>query len=156
MVTEMERKLYCTKCGAENLNWKSRCEKCGEELHKGERQITEFEKRGGGFWFAFLLGMMGFVFLIGISIFAIALSSGDIPVSLVASILVPAAGLVISFKWQKIAGILLGIGGILPVLMIWADSGFTADALVGNMFLILSISVPLLASGAMFFLRGRE
>lgn len=47
-VVEMEkitsdRKITCPKCGAENLSWRSRCGKCGEDLHKNERPIPNFE-----------------------------------------------------------------------------------------------------------------
>ena len=151
----MERETFCPKCGTENLAWRSRCEQCGEDLHKDERKVPKFEGRGAGFWFAFLAGIAGLAFLSGLAFFAVALS-GYFPVDIIAMLAVPVLGLVLCWKWPRIAGVVLIIGGILPVVLIAIDAGFDSDAAVGYVFLLVGIAVPLVCSGIMFLMRGRE
>ena len=150
----LERKILCPQCGADNLSWRSRCEKYGEDLHKDERKVPKFEGRGTGFWIAFLAGIAGLVFLSGLVVFAVALS-GYFSVGVIAILAVPVLGLVLCWKWPRIAGIVLIIGGILPGVLIAMDAGFDSDAAVGYVFLLVGIAVPLIGSGIMFLMGGR-
>ena len=147
-----DRKITCPKCGAENLSWHSRCEKCGEELHKDERKIPIFETRGAGFWFAFISGVVGLLFLSGLVFFAAALS-GYFPLDIMAILVIPVLGLVLCWKWPKIAGVILIIGGILPVVSFAIEAGFDIEAIGGYILLLVGIAVPLIASGIVFLVR---
>lgn len=147
--TTSDRKVTCPKCGTENLNWRFRCEKCGEELHKNERRVPKFENKGAGFWVAFILGLAGLVFLIGLSLFATGFT-GKFPPYLLAVIAVPVLGLVLCWKWLKIAGIILITGGILWPVLIIIESGFTF-----GLFIFIPITLPLVTSGVMFFALGK-
>ena len=37
----MQRTMTCPECGFENLSWLSRCQVCGESLHKEEGGLTD-------------------------------------------------------------------------------------------------------------------
>lgn len=149
-----ERKITCPKCGLENLSWRSRCENCGENLHTDERKVPKFEGRGTGFWIALLAGIAGLAFLSGLAFLAIAFS-GYFPVEVMIMLAFPVLGLVLCWKWPRIAGVVLIIGGILPIVLIVLDAGFDSDAITGYLFLLLGIAIPLVVSGILFMMMGR-
>lgn len=149
-----DRKITCPKCGAENLNWRSRCEKCGGELHQDERKIPKFETRGVGFWFAFFLGIVGLVCLWGLVLFSFALS-GYFPLQTVVMLMPPVLGLVLCWKWPRIASIVLIIGGILPLVFLALDVGFDSEAITGYVYFLIGIAMPLIGSGVLFLMRDR-
>ena len=101
----MERKTKCPKCGAVNLSWRSRCQQCGEELHKGESPTPKFEKRGCWFWVSLFSSLFGVVFF-GLFIWFDFNDFQGNPY-LLALLAVPIMGLVLAWKKRLFGGIIL-------------------------------------------------
>lgn len=146
-----DRKIICPKCGAENISWRSRCDKCGEELHTNEA-LPKFEPRGAGFWIAFIVGVFGLLVLTLLSLLAAGLS-GYFPIEIMLMLAFPVLGLILCWKWPKIAGVALIIGGLLPTILILSEGG--SGSVVGYLFLLLGIALPLVGSGIIFLMLGR-
>ena len=139
-----DRKITCPQCGAENISWRSRCERCGEELHKSERKMPHFEKRGTVFWIAFGFGVLGLPFLALVSLFTLRMAS---------IILFTIMGLALCWKWPKLAGATLVVGGISSILILIPV--VINLSFYGYLVLILGIVLPLIGSGILFFVNGR-
>ncbi len=139
-----ERRVICPNCSAENLSWRSRCERCGEELHKNERGLPKFESRGVVFWIAFIAGLVGTLL-----IFLIALLTAGYFM-----LFFPVLGLVLCWKWPKIAGVALIVGGLLPTILIFTQGG--SGDMLGYLLWLLGIIIPLVASGVIFLALGRD
>jgi hypothetical protein len=147
-----ERKTICPECGSENLFWRSRCEKCGENLHKNESVLPKFEKRGAGFWIAFFTGLAGALFLCLLALIAFGFS-GNFPVVFIFILAIPILGLALCWKSPRIAGAALIIAGILPTVLILADGPV---GVIGYLLLLLGLSLPLTGSGILFIIMGKE
>ena len=128
--------IYCKKCGSENVNGATFCEKCGEstksvELKKTSRTVELVLGIIGG-----IFGLLGGVFALMFSAFAP--SVGGLGVSAVLASIVGIIGaayvlqnakwggliLIVSAVWLLISisvfglpgAVLLGLGGLLAVL----------------------------------------
>ena len=145
----MERKTKCPKCGAENLSWRSRCQQCGEELHKGESSIPKFEKRGCGFWVPLLLALIGIVFF-GLSIFA----EGNF--YLLGLLALPIIGLVLAWKKHLFGGIILILSSLISLIYLFAvlipNNRSDVFLFIGVIVFIVLIIIPLLTSGIFFLI----
>ena len=154
----LQRTIKCPRCGTENISWRSRCNKCGENLHKNETGLPKFEKRGAGFWIAFIVGVVGLSFESFVYFFDFYLSGySHLPVAVIVMLAFPVLGLVLCWKWPGIAGIAFLIGGILPTiltLVVTLAEGSSQD--LGGYLLLLGMAVPLIISGIIFFMIGKE
>ena len=131
----MERKITCWKCGTVNESWLARCEKCREDLHK--------RRLGARFWVAIALGVIGTVALVCVA--ALLTLFGEAEMLLLP--LVPLSGLALCRKLSRVAGILLIIGGILPVAPVF--SSLDPDNTLVLVLLLIMVG-PLIASGILF------
>ena len=143
---KLEWTITCPKCGKENPSWRSRCEQCGEDLHKNEVELPKFKRRGCGFGIAFISGVVGLLILSFLSVLVMGWSGRFyFSIGFLVILAPPVLGLVLCWKWPRIAGVLLIVGGILlPVRMIIAV-GFTSDLVY-----FIPIILPLVISGVMF------
>jgi hypothetical protein len=146
-----DRKITCPKCGAENLSWRSNCDRCGEKLHKNE-VLPKFERRGAGFWIAFVSGSIGLAVLVMLVLLAAGLS-GYFSIDLILLLAFPILGLALCWKWPRIAAVLLIIGGLIPIIIVLV-SGAGGDVM-GYLLLLIGIALPLASSGVIFFILGR-
>lgn len=144
----MERKIYCIKCGAENLAWKTRCVKCGAELYRGEHKVPGFEKRGAGFWAAVVIGA------IAVGIWG-WVGTGMGGVLFLALMVVPIASLAVCWKWQKIAGTGLIVSAFLPFIGVRAIPGVNSDPFLAFGYIMIAVIItgPLLTAGIIFLVR---
>ena len=147
-----ERKVTCPKCGEENLSWRSRCEKCGEDLHKNEVKVPKFEGYGAGFWIAFGASAISIVFFSVIAFLAPGFSGyyANSTVGMTLMFAFPVLGLALCWKWQKTAGAALIIGGILQTALILTSGKSILS------FLFFGIALPLISSGVMFLIIRRR
>jgi hypothetical protein len=148
-----ERKVICPKCSAENLSWRSHCDKCGEDLHKNERGLPKFESRGSAFWIAVVSSVIGLLFLTFLAFIAAAFS-GYVPIDMILMLVFPFVGLILCWRWPRTAGFLLIIGGVIPTVLILAFSG--SGSVLGYLLVLLGITLPLLSSGIIFLMAGRS
>ena len=137
-------KIICPKCGTQNNNWLSRCEKCGGKFHKNQNEIPNFEPRGAAFWMAFILGIVGSGFL-GYLAFWDSLDYWFFGLLLVSLI-----GLILCWKWPLVAGITLIIAGILPIIVGLAMSSSSDIGFLPGLVMLGISVIPLLVSGIIF------
>ena len=148
-----QRKITCPKCATENLAWRNRCEKCGEDLHKAELKAPVFEGRGIGFWIAFIAGLIGIAFIAFFAVTAVSFSGGY----MLGLLVVPVLGLILCWKWTRTAGILLIIGAFLLVPGMMAIPGIQSDPFYafGLIFAAVAMIGPLLTSGILFLINDK-
>jgi len=133
------RKIICPTCGAENVDWVSRCGQCNWLL----------PRRRERFGLTIILGIIGIGFFISLA--------AVVPQPQFFGLLaVPIIGLALSWKWKLAGGILLIIGGFLPYVGIMLIPAIGTDPFLGLVGIIVAIfiTVPLLTCGILYILMG--
>ena len=138
------RTMICPKCGAENLSWRSRCLECGEKMHPEDDKLPSVKSSNPVIFLPFIVSLLGTGALVFIVMFAYYLSSKSIPALFYGLLAVPLAGMVICWKWPRVAGVLLIITSMFPItLMLVGGAWEITEILMFPGFTTL----PLLASG---------
>jgi hypothetical protein len=139
--------MKCPKCGAENLDWRYRCQQCGEILHPEYDKLPSFESSNLAIFLPFLLGLLGTVPLV----FFVIWSSGIIAVLLYCLLAAAVAGLVICWKWPRVGGVLLVSAGLTLVVVGILTGSHESDMLLSLIFLGVP-ALLMLASGILMIL----
>ena len=157
----MERKITCPKCGAENLSWRSRCQQCGEELHK-DVNMVRFHSRSVFYRWALISGLVGAGMAGLVLWFIFAFATGHItdPISWF-FILFPLCTVGIAFRWSVAGGILLMLEGLALIgqfgLALTILASIKPDSTSWWLLLVpLVTGLILLASGVLFLISWRH
>lgn len=146
----VNKTIKCPRCKKENFSWLSRCQWCGNKLHKEDEELPEFEGRGAGFWYAFIIGLIG----TGLSGFFTyrGLSGPDTLPYFIVSPILSVIGLILCWKWLRVSGLLLILGGILFPVSIIIIPGVSSDIffVFGLAMVVVLVTIPLLISGIIF------
>jgi hypothetical protein len=122
-----------------------------EEDSKGTNETsTVNESRGVTFWPAVALGLFGTVFSCVFTY--IAISGSWAPLYVITFLAIPVTGLILSFKWNMVGGLMLILGSILHTVGIITIPEITKDPffLFGMTFIVVTMTIPLLISGILF------
>ena len=143
-----DRTIVCPKCEVENYSWRSRCQNCGEALHK---DIGKYVPTPDGklWWFAMIVGIIG----VGVWTWAMV-ALFKVSLLLVFMVLIPWASLALIWKWSSVGGVLLIIAGFSPLFI--SELGFLEEqfeAFEAAILLFASLPLILLCSVCFIFSR---
>ncbi len=156
-MSETKRTTMCLKCGFINSGSQSYCQNCGVNIPKDEiigevrRAEKGTSKRGCLLKSAFSTGIAGSVFS---TLFGAFLAEWLFYLPL---FIVPWVGLVLTWRWPLIGGVILAVAGFLPIVALMnltrIDPNEALGAALALMFVLPLITLPLVSSGILNIVR---